>query len=90
MKLKIVFFFFGTKHIGGVQTLFVRLSKFLQHECDVFILDVSQSGVFYDMLKERNVTFLKFSFGDVILPDNAVVVTPVGWVVWTGRLRGKT
>ena len=89
MKLKIVFFFFGTKHIGGVQTLFIRLAKFLQNKCDVFISDVSQSGVFYDATKGNNITFLKFSFGGVTLPNNAVVVTPVEFCVFAGCLRGE-
>ena len=75
MKRKIVFTFFDSSEMGGVQALFIRLAKFLQNECDVFVLEASSHSCLREFLWRGKVTFIKFCFRRVVLPSDAVVYT---------------
>ena len=89
MKCKVIFLFSGSNTIGGIQTLFIRLAKFLQNKCDVFILDANLRSVFYEFLERDKVTFLQFHVSETTLPDDAVVVMVSTDVVLCGSMRGK-
>jgi len=89
MKRKIVFTFFDSSEMGGVQALFIRLAKFLQKECDVFVLEASSRSCFREFLWRDKVTFIKFCFRRVVLPSDAVVVMTPADVVLCGYMEGE-